>query len=98
MWVLQSPDEVIDWQQDWTDWLEEGDSIETSTWSITPGDVTAASDAPLLADDSVDTSGFVATVFVSGLGLGQSYQLQNTVVTTAGRTAIREITIRCDHK
>lgn len=95
MWELQSADEVLDYHQDWTAWIEDGDDIASSDWSISP-DSPAITSAPILTDESIDTSGMLTTVFVSGLVLGQSYQLKNIVVTSDGRTGSREITIRCD--
>jgi hypothetical protein len=93
MWVLQSPDEVLDWHTDWTDFLESGDEISESEWEISPEPTDTA--APVLDNESIDTSGSFTTVYVSNLRLGYSYQLKNTIITSGGRTAVREITIRC---
>lgn len=87
MWGLQSPNEVLDWRNDWTDWLGEGVTIQSSTWSITP--------SATLDNDMLDTSGNVTIVVVSGLELGKSYQLRNTIVTSDDITSERDITIRC---
>jgi hypothetical protein len=89
VWRLQSPNEILDWHQDWTDWMELNDDISTSEWSIFPA-------GPTLSADSIDTSGMLTTVFVEDLELGKSYQLRNTITTSQGRTGIREITLRCD--
>lgn len=86
-WGLQSPNEILDWRHDWTSWLEEGDVISTSEWEIEP--------TANVSGDLIDTSGTTTIVLVSDLVLGLSYQLKNTVTTIAGRTGIREITIRC---
>jgi hypothetical protein len=38
------------------------------------------------------------TVFVSNAVYGQVYQLTNRIVTAAGRTAERSITLQCEHR
>lgn len=86
-WGLQSPGEILDWRNDWEPWLEEDDTIATSDWEIYP--------IATVTGDLIDTNGFVAIVLVSDLQAGISYQLKNTITTIAGRTGIREITIRC---
>lgn len=92
MWQLQAPDELVDWHQDWTGWLEIGDTIVLSSWAIVP-----EMDSPSshLSDPAIETGDKITTVFVSGLELGKSYQLRNTITTAAGRIGEREITIRC---
>lgn len=89
IWGLQSPNEILDWRFDWSPWLEEDDSITTSIWEIDPG-----GDA-IVSGDLIDTNGTTAIILVEGLTLGVSYQLKNTITTIAGRTGIREMTIRC---
>lgn len=90
IWDLQSPDETLDWRNDWTDWLNDGDDIVSSVWLISP-DAT-------LAEDTIDTNGQVTIVIVSGLTIGKSYELQNNITTNAGLTGSRSITIRCSHR
>lgn len=96
MWALHGPLEVLDWHEDWTAWMETGDSISTSEWSISPDDLTTS--APVLSGDTFNVLTHLTTIFVSGLALGQSYQLRNTIVTVGGRTGVREITLRCDRQ
>lgn len=92
MWAIQSPDEKLDWHQDWTGWMESGDEISASSWEITPAD------GVTLSGEDFEASTDFTTVFVEGLTLGQSYQLKNTITTTDGRTAVREITLRCQRQ
>lgn len=87
MWQPQAPGELVDWHQDWTGWLEQGDAVEASVWDISPGGD--------LSDAVIEVGNKITTVFVSGLELGVSYRLRNTVTTEAGRIGEREITIRC---
>lgn len=93
MLALQGPLEVLDWHEDWTAWMEAGDSIASSDWSIMPDNL--SSSAPVLSGATYNVATHLTTVFVGGLSWGQSYQLKNTIVTAGGRTGEREITLRC---
>lgn len=86
MFGLQAVGERLDWHQDWSDWIESGDAIDESIWSIFP-------EGPTLSDDTVDVA--LTTTFVEGLEAGMSYQLKNTITTDDGRVGVREITLRC---
>lgn len=90
MWGIQSPDEKLDWRNDWSDWLNVNDGVESSVWSISPGEVE-------LSGDLIETSANITTVIVSGLELGKSYQLKNIVTTYDGLIGERDITIRCQY-
>lgn len=86
MFQLHAAGEKLDWHQDWSNWIEAGDTITGSEWAITP-------EGPTLSGDI--TEGFITSVFVDGLEAGMSYQLLNTVTTEGGRIGQREITLRC---
>lgn len=91
MWRMQTENEKLDWHNDWADWIEAGDQISQSVWSIDKPD--PSSDA-VLTSPTIAT--FLTTVFVSNLKLGHSYRLWNKVTTTGGRIGEREITLRCE--
>lgn len=74
-WADKDPDEVLDYQNDWTARLA-GDTIVTSTW-IVPGGITKDSDSHTTT---------ATTVWLSGGTLDASYSLTNRVVTAGGRT------------
>lgn len=72
-------DYVINWNADPSDggpWLEAGDAIQTSSWSV-PAGITKDS-------DSYTTTS--STIWLSGGTAGSSYDCVNTIVTTGGRT------------
>jgi hypothetical protein len=71
----KDPDEVKDYGVDWA-LLLDTDTISTSTWTV-PAGITKNSDS------NTDTT---TTVWVSGGTAGDSYLLQNRVVTAGGRT------------
>lgn len=83
----KDPDEVLDYQVDWTSWLG-SDTITTSTWAVPTG-ITRASHT-----NTTKT----ATVWLSGGTAGTSYELQNKIVTASGRTAERTIRILVKQK
>jgi hypothetical protein len=69
------PDETELRAIDWSAALIAGDTISTSTWSVTPSGLTLAS--PLV-------EGNVARIRVSGGNAGSTYQIKNTVTTAQG--------------
>lgn len=79
----KDPAAVLDYEVDWSTWLGD-DTIATSTWTVTDGDVTLGGEA------STTTT---AKVWVSAGTLGSRSKVTNQIVTTAGRTDERTITI-----
>lgn len=80
----KDPDARLDWVWDWNEWLDEGETIEESTFIASVG---------ITIDDSSVTTK-TATVWLSGGTAGQVYQVTNRISTTAGRIDDRSITIR----
>jgi len=74
-WPSKTPDDVLDFVVDWSAELA-GDTISTSTFAVPTG-LTKASEA-----NATET----ATVWLSGGTDGVSYEVENTIVTAAGRT------------
>lgn len=72
---LQDPDEALVHTFTWDDWLAEGDAIATSSWDISP-------EGPTLTELSPPFVGEVSQIKISGLTLGQIYQVTNTVTTS----------------
>ena len=86
----KDPSAVIDYQQDWSDWLAAGETITTSSWAVTPTTL-----SPLAVDSDTETT-TAATVWLSGGLAGQVYRVTNTIVTSAARTEQRSIVIRVE--
>ena len=80
----KDPDAVLDWVWDWNEWLDDGETIVTSTFLTSVGIVV----------DSTSNTTKTATVWLSGGTAGQVYQVTNRITTNAGRTDDRSITIR----
>lgn len=79
----KDPDATLDYIVDWSDWLST-DTISTSTWTVPTG-------VTKVTDTKTDTS---ATIWVSGGTAGTNYALANKIVTAAGRTEEKSITLR----
>lgn len=95
---LKDPNATVDWTFDWDDGYLDATSspretISTSTWAI--------DDSPSPAELSVDSDSnttTTATAFFTGGVAGKVYRARNRIVTSAGRTDDRTITIRVEHR
>ncbi len=88
-WPPKDPNEVLDYQMDWSDRLEDGETILTSTFVVASGDI---------AKDSQEFSGALTTVWFSGGTEGVKNVITNRVVTSDGRTYDESAIIRIRSK
>jgi len=79
---VKDPDAVSDYVVDWEEWLS-GDTINTVSWTVASG----------ITEDSTSNTTTTATIWLSGGTAGQSYDVTCRIVTAAGRTEERTITI-----
>lgn len=86
-WPSKDPDEVLDYQLDWSGRLG-SDTIATSSWTV-PAGITKNSDT---------NTATVTTIWLSSGTLNSSYELQNRVTTTGGRTMDQTVRIRIKAK
>lgn len=109
-WPVKDPDEVLDYDVDWTRRLyDEGelaladagtppetpsDTIATSTF-VLPDQV--GSDNPLVADSTENTT-TRTKVWLSGGVIGQSYEIVNRIVTAGGRTMDQTVKLKIKTK
>lgn len=82
------PQAKLDYNIDWSRWLEGTDTISASTWTIPTG-LTQASPAP-----SISVDGKTTTVWISGGTAGAIYTVTNHVTTAAGREDDRSFALR----
>lgn len=82
--IDKSPDASLDYTVDWSAWLENGETIATSSWSAETGVVLGA------ATHGTAT----AQTYVSGGTLGMDYRMTNTITTSAGRIDSRSFKLR----
>ena len=80
---VKDPQEVLDYQIDWSDWLDT-DTISTSAWVVQTG----------ITKDSSSNTTTTATVWLSGGTNGSRYVITNTITTSDGRTAERSFIIK----
>lgn len=78
----KSPGDVIDYGFDWTEFIEAGETIVTSTW---------ASGSSALTLSGAQVSSGVTSVIASGGTLGTSVFITNTITTSESRTIQRAI-------
>jgi hypothetical protein len=83
-------DEVKDYTLDWSDELV-SDTISTSAWTISP------TSSPPLVEDSETNDTTTTTIWLSGGMIGEDYTLENTIVTTGGRTCVATIEVRVSY-
>jgi len=74
-WPDKDPNEVLDYELDWSARLSDGDTISASTWIVPDG----------LTEDSNSNTTTTTTIWLSGGTLGE-YTLTNRVTTAGGRT------------
>lgn len=79
----KDPGATLDYSVDWTEFLETGEAIASSTWTVPTGitEVTTS---------NTDTKG---TIWLSGGTLGQTYELVNRITTDNNPARIDERTI-----
>jgi hypothetical protein len=82
------PDADLDYGYDWSSWLDTGETLLNSVWTVTYG----TADEVTLHDDTHDDT--TTTVWVDGGTLGRHYKITNHVVTSAGRADDRSHTIK----
>lgn len=76
-WPPKDPNEVLDYQFDWTDRLQVGETIVTSDFILAEGTVTIGSETFV---------GALCTVWLSGGTEGSINILTNRITTSVGRT------------
>lgn len=81
--IDKRPDEVADYQLDFSSNLDSGDTISTDTWTVPTG----------ITEDSNSNDTTTATVWLSGGTAGQKYLIQCQVVTAQGRTKDRQFRV-----
>lgn len=87
--MLKDDNAVIDFSEDWSTWLASGETIATSSWSVSPSSLTI---------DSSTNSTTAATAWVSGGTVGTVYRLTNRIVTSAARTDERTVVVRVEKR
>lgn len=80
------PNADLDYSVDWTEWMYTDDTINASTWTITPT-------GPTLTNSTFDDT--TTTVWVDGGTGNVTYTLTNHITTADGREDDRSILLSC---
>ena len=80
-YLVQRPQEKLQYKLDWSDWLASGESITSRQWAITPS-------GPTLTNDTLET------VTLEGVVFGVLYRLAESVTTDQNQIGERAISIR----
>jgi len=89
VFIRKSPTDVLDYSVDWTDWLPAGNTVSTSTFTVS----TISGDTSPLTIDSQSNSGTKSTVFLSGGSDDSVYTVTCTITTTNTLTVARQFRI-----
>lgn len=84
--IAHDPNAKLDYAIDWSAWLQSGETINASTWTVPEG-ITEATPA------SSETDG-VATIWLTGGTVGQNYAVTNHITTSMGREDDRSLHLR----
>jgi hypothetical protein len=74
--IKKDPDAVLNYVMDWSDWLDSGETISTSTWTVDSG----------LTEDSETETTTTATITLSGGTVGSRYRVTNRITTSGSQT------------
>ena len=84
-WPAKDPNEVLDYQLDWSDRLDEGETITASTFIVESGTITINSTALV---------GALTTIWLAGGAHGATVVFTNRIVTSQGRTYDQSVRLR----
>lgn len=82
---VQDPADVLDYPWDWLEWLAEGETIVSSTFSVNPSGLS------IVSQSNTTTN---ATVWLAGGVLGSIYTVSDLITTSQGRTVERSANVR----
>ncbi len=83
-WPAKDPDEVLDYSVEWSERLEGGEAIVSSSFTVDSGTITK---------DSESFAGTRSQVWLSGGTDGTTVELRNRITTSGGRTLERSIAL-----
>ena len=85
---IKDPQSVLDYGFDWSDWLDTGDTVSTSTWTVPTG----------ITEDSETETSTATTIWLSGGTVGKKYKITNRMVTANGRTVDRSFYVKVESR
>ena len=99
-WPAKDPDEILDYDIDWTAGLLSADEIDAGSTSPADTIVTSTFTLPAgsLTASSTSNSTTHTKIWLSGGVLGITYQITNEITTAAGRKMDRTVEIKIKSK
>jgi len=93
---LKDPQALLDWGWDWSNWLKSGETVNSSSLSVTVSSslTVATSPAPTVSQASAG----VVVAWISGGISGTDETATCTMMTSAGRRDVRTIVIDVDNR
>ncbi|MDE1828221.1 MAG: hypothetical protein KGH65_03620 [Candidatus Micrarchaeota archaeon] len=79
---VKDPAAVLDYTEDWSQWLGT-DTISSVTWTVPTG----------ITQTSTSSTTTTATIWLSGGTIGTTYNVDCKIVTAGGRTDARQLQI-----
>jgi len=84
--ISHDPQAKLDYAVDWSAWLQSGETISESTWTV-PAGLTEVTPTPT-------PTGSVATIWLAGGTVGQNYMVTNHIKTSMDREDDRSLFLR----
>ena len=88
-WPFKDPDEILDYEIDWSTRVVNGDTIGLSFWDAQPGGLTMLSDS---------VAGLSTIIWLQAGIEGTTYSLTNHIYTTGGRQMDQTVRLRIKSK
>lgn len=88
-WPEKDPDEVLDYDIDWSARMADGDAIVSSVWTKVSGSVVIDSDS---------SSSAATKIWLSGGTLGETCEFLNRVTTNDGRVMDQTVYLKVKKK
>lgn len=82
----KDPADVLDYPNNWSDWLDDGETIYSSTWAVSPSGLS-------MSMPSIVNNGTYAVVWLAGGVANNIYIVTNRITTTDGRIAERSFNL-----
>jgi hypothetical protein len=79
----KDPSDILDYEWDWSDWLETSETIVSASWTVPTG----------ITQTDTDVGSTTATLWLSGGTAGTTYEVACKIVTSMDRTAERSCRI-----
>jgi hypothetical protein len=95
VWILKDPEAELVYSMDWTEWLPQGDTLSTATYTL---QVRANDPAPLVRVSQGVQSGVISYVELSGGQVGKIYTVTAEVTTVDGLVDRRNFRVRVENR